>query len=107
MKSLVDGLPPEIAKRIHPEWRKNEAGYWAKRDGLLSQYCGQWIGFSNGAVIAAGTSPVEVFHAAHDFVKHPLVTCVGREHEPSRMRRAVFQYDTSYVGPLFLPHIES
>jgi len=25
MKSLADGLPPDIARQIHPEWRKNEA----------------------------------------------------------------------------------
>jgi len=64
MKSLADGLPPEIARQIHPEWRKNEAAYWAVRDHLLSQYQGQWIGFADGAVIASGTSPVAVFHAA-------------------------------------------
>jgi hypothetical protein len=29
MKSLIEGLPPEVAKRIHPDWQKNEAEYWA------------------------------------------------------------------------------
>ncbi len=38
MKSLLEGLPPEIAKRIHPDWQRNEADYWAQRDTLLSQY---------------------------------------------------------------------
>lgn len=98
MRSLVEALPREIAQRIHPEWRKNEADYWATRDMLLPQYRGQWIGFSNGAVIAAGTSPVEVFHTANELTKHPFVTCVGREEEPCRMRRAVFRYDTAYGG---------
>ena len=51
MKSPADALPPEIARQIHPDWRKNEAAYWAVRDQLLSQYQGQWIGFADGAVI--------------------------------------------------------
>jgi hypothetical protein len=38
MKSLADGLSPEIAQQIHPDWRKNEAEYWAVRDQLLTQY---------------------------------------------------------------------
>src|SRR5271154_5704715 len=88
MKSLADELPPEIARQIHPDWRKNEAGYWAVHDQLLSQYHGQWIGFADGAVIASGTSPVTVFHAAEATGRNPFVTCVGREDEPTRMRRA-------------------
>ena len=48
MKSLADELPPEIANQIHPDWRKNEAAYWAFRDHLLGQYHGQWIGFADG-----------------------------------------------------------
>ena len=53
MKSLADQLPPEIASQIHPDWRKNEADYWAVRDQLLGQYRDQWIGFADGKVIAA------------------------------------------------------
>src|SRR5947199_1417336 len=87
MKSLADQLPPEIAGQIHPDWRHNEAAYWAARDRLLAQYQGQWIGFADGAVIASGTSPVAVFHAAEASGRHPFVTCVGREDEPCRMRR--------------------
>jgi hypothetical protein len=98
MKSLADGLPPEIAQQVHPDWRKNEAAYWAVRDQLLSQYQGQWIGFADGAVVAAGTRPVVVFHAAHQAAEHPYVICVGRENEPYRMRRANFAYDNSYPG---------
>jgi len=90
MKSLIDGLPPEIAQKIHPGWRKNETDYWAKRDELLAQYRGQWIGYANGRVLVTGTSPVEVFHTAQASGEHPFVTCVGHEYEPSRMRRAVF-----------------
>ncbi len=96
MRSLLDGLPPEIAKRIHPDWRNNEAEYWTQRNTLLSQYADQWIGFANGRVIVSGTSPVEVFHAAQDSGQHPFVTCVGHEHEPNRMRRTSFSYDTTY-----------
>jgi hypothetical protein len=96
MKSLIDGLPPEIAKRIGLDWRKNETEYWAHRDELLPKYRDQWIGFANGDVIASGTSPVEVFHAAQASGQHPFVTCVGHEYEPCRIRRAVFSYDTTY-----------
>jgi hypothetical protein len=98
MKSLADQLPPEIARQIHPDWRKNEEAYWAVRDQLLEQYRGQWIGFADGKVIASGTSPVAVFHAAEASGRHPFVTCVGREHEPCRMRRVSFAYDSSYPG---------
>jgi hypothetical protein len=101
MKSIADQLPPDIARKIHPEWRKNEAAYWAARDQLLSQYQGQWIGFADGAVIASGTSPVAVFHVAEASGRNPFVTCVGHESEPTRMRRATFSYDLSYpVEPL-------
>jgi hypothetical protein len=95
-QSLIDGLPPEIAKRINPDWQKNEAEYWTKRDSLLAQYSNQWIGFADGVVIASGTSPVEVFHTAQASGKHPFVTCVGHEIEPNRMRRASFSYDSTY-----------
>lgn len=87
VKSIADQLPPEIARQIHPDWRKNEAEYWAVRDQLLSQYQGQWIGFADGVVIASGTSPVAVFHAAEASGRHSFVTCVGREDEPCRIRR--------------------
>src|SRR5436189_89164 len=98
MKSLADGLPPEIARQIHPVWRENEAAYWAVRDQLIGQYQGQWIGFADGVVVAYGTRPVVVFHAAHQAAEHPYVICVGREDEPYRMRRASFAYDMSYPG---------
>jgi hypothetical protein len=98
MKSIADQLPPEIARQIHPDWRKNETEYWAVRDQLLSQYQGQWVGFADGAVIASGTSPVAVFHAAEASARHPFVTCVGCEDQPIRMRRASFAYGASYPG---------
>ncbi len=87
MKSLADGLPPEIAQQIHPDRRKNEATYWAVRDQLLQQYRGQWVGFADGTVIASGSSPVAVFHAAEASGRHPFFICVGREEEPCRIRR--------------------
>jgi Family of unknown function (DUF5678) len=96
MESLIKGLPPEIAKRIHSDWQKNEAEYWNQRDRLLSQYADQWIGFADGKVIASGTSPVDVFHTAQSSGRHPFVTCVGHEHEPNRIRRVSFGYDTGY-----------
>ena len=82
MKSIADQLPPEIARQLHPDRRKNEAAYWAVRDQLLSQHQGQWIGFADGAVIASGKSPVAVFHAAEATGRNPFVTCVGREGDP-------------------------
>jgi hypothetical protein len=98
MKTIADQLPPDIARQIHPDRRKNEADYWAVRDQLLAQYQGQWIGFAGGRVIASGTSPVSVFHAAEATGLHPFFICVGREQEPCRIRRATFSYDTSYPG---------
>src|SRR5438128_795629 len=100
MKSLADGLPPHIAQQIHPDWRKNEAAYWAVRDQLLSQYRGQWIGLAGGQVVAAGPRPVAVFHAAHQAAKHPYIICVGREEQPYRMRRAMV--DVAYAKH---PHV--
>jgi len=88
MKSLADGLPPEIARQIHPDWRKNEAAYWAVRDQLLGQYKGQWIGFADGAVIVAASTPLEVFVAVQQSGRHPFVIRVGHEGEPwYRIRR--------------------
>ena len=98
MKSLAEALPPEIAQQIDLDWCKNEAAYWAVRDQLLSQYQGQWIGFADGAVVASGTSPVAVFHAAEATGRNPFVTCAGRENEPVRMRQVSFAYDGSYPG---------
>lgn len=100
MKSLADGLPAEIAEQIHPDWRKNEAAYWTMREQLLGEYRDQWIGFADGAVIASGRSPVEVFHAAHRAADHPFFICVGREDEPCRIRRSTFAYDNiTFRGP--------
>lgn len=107
MKSIADQLPPEIARQIHPDWRKNEAEYWAVRDQPLNQYQGQWIGFADGTVIASGTSPVAVFHAAEASGRHPFFTCVGREDEPCRMRRTSFACDNAYPGePLPIVTVE-
>jgi hypothetical protein len=92
MKSIADQLPPEIARQIHPDRRKNEAAYWAARDQLLDEYRGQWIGFADGRVVASGTSPVTVFQAAEATGLHPFFICVGREDEPCRIRRATFPY---------------
>jgi hypothetical protein len=98
VKSIADQLPPEIARQIHPDRRKNEVAYWDVRDQLLDQYRGQWIGFADGKVIASGTSPVTVFHAAEATGLRPFFICVGKEDEPSRIRRSTFPYDASYSG---------
>src|SRR5437773_10212714 len=90
MKNIADQLPADIARQIHPDRRKNEAAYWAVRDQLLDQYRGQWIGFADGMVVAPGSSPVTVFHAAEASGRHPFFTCVGREEEPCRIRRVTF-----------------
>lgn len=98
MKSIVDGLPPEIARQIHPDRRKNEEGYWAARPHLLEQYRDQWIAFAGGMVIASGDSPVAVFHAGETSGLHPFFICVGREEQPCRIRRSSFAYDATYPG---------
>jgi len=98
VNSLADELPPEIACQISPRWRKNEATYWSVRDQLIGEYEGKWIGFADGIVIASGRSPVEVFHNSEASSQDPFVTCVGKENEPIRMRRASFAYEASYPG---------
>jgi hypothetical protein len=97
MKSLADGLPLEIAQRIHPNWRRNEEEYWAVRDQMVSQYHGQWIGFADGAVIAAASTPMDVFLAVQQSSARPFIVRVGHEDEPwYRIRRVSFSYDTAY-----------
>jgi hypothetical protein len=98
VKSLTNGLPPDVAAQVHPAWRANEAAYWAVRDSLLAGYRGRWVAFADGAVVASGTSPVEVLRAAAQSGRHPFVARVGAEDEPTRMRRASFAYDTAYPG---------
>jgi len=97
MKSLADGLPSEIARQVHPDWRTNEQGYWAVRDSLLHRYNGQWIAFMDGAVVAVASTPLEVFLAIQQSGRHPFVIRVGHEDEPwYRIRRASFTYDSGY-----------
>jgi hypothetical protein len=98
MTSIADRLPPEIARLLHPDRRRNEAEYWAARDRLLDQYRGQWVGFADGRVVASGTSPVAVLQAAEATGLRPFVICVGREDESCRIRRAAFPYDAGYPG---------
>jgi len=96
MKSLADGLPPGIAQRIHADWSKCEAAYWAVRDQLLSQYQGRWIAFADGAVTAAGSTPLEVFLAIRQADRHPFVIRVGYEDKPwYRIRRTSFSYEVA------------
>ncbi len=96
MKSLADGLPPEMAQQLHPDWRKNEAAYQAVRDQLLTQYQGQWITFADGAVLVAAATPLEVFLAVQQSSRHPFIIRAGHEDEPwYRIRRLSFSYDTA------------
>lgn len=99
MKSLADQLPPEIASQIHPDWRANEAAYWAARDGLLPQHQGRWVAFADGSVVADAATPMDVFLAIQGSTRHPFVIRVGHEDEPwYRVRRASFPYDGTYPG---------
>lgn len=98
MTSLAAGLPPDVVAALPPEWRANEAGYWAARPALLSSHRGLWVAFAGGAVVAAGPSAVAVLHAAAAAGPGPYVARVGAEDEPCRMRRAAFPYDTAYPG---------
>jgi hypothetical protein len=94
MKSLADGLPPEIVRQIDPAWRKNEAAYWLVRDQLLAQYQGQWIGFADGAVIAAASAPLQLFLAVRQSGRHPFVIRVGHEVQPwYRIRQTSISHD--------------
>ena len=65
---------------------------------LLADHGGLWVAFADGAVIAFGTSPVEVFRAGDSSGQHPFLIRVGAEGEPCAMRRASFSYDVSYPG---------
>jgi predicted aspartyl protease len=97
MKSLADALPPEIASKLHPDWRKNETAYWTARDQLRQQHEGQWIAFADDAVIASASTPLEVFLAIRQSDQHPFVVRVGHENEPwYRIRRSSFAYDAGY-----------
>src|SRR5438067_6263288 len=97
MKSLADALPPEIARQVHPDWRKHEQQYWAARDTMVHRYRGQWVACADGAVLVAASTPLEVFLAIQQSALHPFVVRVGHEDEPwYRIRRATFSYDPSY-----------
>jgi len=102
---MLDGLPPEIASQIHPDWRKNEADYWERRAELLARFTNLWIAFAGGEIIASGKSATDIFHRAHESGKHPFVTCVGFEDEPTRVRRETYPYDSAY-RPEPLPMME-
>lgn len=98
MERILSKLPPEVAARVHPDWKKNEQAYWARRATLLRQYEGQWIGFADDAVIASGDRPVQVLHAAQRTGRYPFVTRVGHEDTPQRMRRRIYSYDSTCPG---------
>jgi hypothetical protein len=91
-------LPPEIARQIHPDRRKNEDGYWAVRDHLRAQYDGSGSVFANGKVIAAGSSPVAVFHAAEASGQHPFLICVGKRNSLCRIRPRRISLHVHYAG---------
>lgn len=66
----------------------SEDTHRAARGRLLGQYRDRWVGFADGRVVASGTSPVAVSHAAEATGLHPFLICVGREDQPARIRRA-------------------
>jgi hypothetical protein len=106
MRSLAEGLPPEVAAQVNPRWRENERAYWAVRDTLLVDYGGQWIAFADGAVIASGTSPVEVFRAGQSSGRNPFIIRAGAEGEPCQMRPASFPW-TRPAQPARAPALAS
>ncbi len=68
------------------------SGRFTVRGKLIFTLC-QWIRFVDGVVIASGSSPVTVFHAAETSGRHPFFIYVGREEEPCRIRHASFGYN--------------
>jgi predicted aspartyl protease len=98
MITLADRLPAEIRNRLHPDWVRNEVGYWAARPQVIEAHNGRWVAFADGVVIAAGDRIVEVAHKAKQLGKHAYVTRVGFENTPQRIRRMAFAYDTNYQG---------
>lgn len=80
--SIADALPPDVARQVHPDWRKNEAAYWAVREVLLGPYQGPWIAFSDGAVIVVAAAPLDVFLAVNQLRTHPYIVRVGYESTP-------------------------
>ncbi len=98
MKSLADELPPEVAQHVHLDWRKNEAGYWAAREGLLADRRGQWVAFADGAVVASGSRAVLVMEEAQQAAPNAYIACVGHEDAPHVIRRGSFAYDAAYPG---------
>ena len=106
MQSLADGLPPDVLAEIPKAWFDNEREYWKVQPEILARYGGQWIAFADGQVIVSGPNPVDVLHEASASGRHPYFARVGAEYEPTRMRRAVFAYDSRYSGPP-MPEIEA
>jgi hypothetical protein len=90
MRSLADGLPPDVLADIPKEWFDNEREYWKVQPEILADFNGQWIAFADGLVIASGPIPVDVYHAAAASKRHPYMARVGAEYEPTRMRRVTF-----------------
>ena len=65
MKSMADGLPPEIAAQVHPDWRKNESAYWANREAIRAQYEGLWVAYANGRRDRIGHEPCRSLSCRH------------------------------------------
>lgn len=99
MKSLADGLPPDIARQVHPDWRKNEADYWKVRDQVLQQHEGQWIAFADGVVFCFGSPPRPSLSGGTGIGKHPYVIRAGHEEEPCRIRSPL------HVRLILAPHL--
>lgn len=68
MRSLIEGLPPEIAKRVHPDWQKNEPNI-----GRSVTRCSDNIPI-NGLALPKGASSYPARARSTSFMrpKHPV-----------------------------------
>ena len=98
MKSIADQLPPKSPgnSTLTGARTKRATGLSATNSSISTAASGSALPMA--VVIASGTSPVTVFHAAEASGRHPFFICVGREEEPCRIRRVTFPYDASYPG---------
>jgi predicted aspartyl protease len=98
-------LPLDQQQHLHADFLADEQAYLGMRDGLLSQYRGQWVAVHGGKVIAAGPKLMEVMESAAASGGHPYIALVGAEDAVVfQVRRTVFAYDHTYQ-PFPLPRV--
>ena len=87
-------LPDDQRQRLHADFLANEQAYWQMRDGLLSNYRGQWLAVDAGKVVAANSDLLVLTDAAASAGGHPYIALVGAEDAVVfRVRKAAFSYD--------------